>query len=387
MRRRVAICMPMLAPYAVPRFAELARDERLEVSLLVETQSLAHRPGWAEVDVPGCRVVYVPSIILRTRPEDAGLGYTVSGVRLIPYGLMRELHRLQPEIVLTCNATEMALVTTWRKALGYRVGLLVEDTPHTSSHKTALSRSLREWQYRRADFCMPFGQDSMSYLAAIGITAPVYPTSWSVDTRQFVDQRDPARAATVREGLRAENRVLFVTVAQLIPRKGIMDLLRAWGALPNDALERSALAIIGDGDQREEIESYLARAKLENVHLVGHLGYREVRDYYSAADVFVLPTLQDRFSLTVLEAMASGLPVITTIYNGARELVVEGVNGHVVDPRDVDSMAAAIVSMTSSDRIHRFSESSLKLIERFSHEAVMGRFADALVSACHPAQG
>lgn len=381
MRRRVAICMPMLAPYAVPRFEALAQDERLDVALFVESQGLAHRPGWTQSEVAGCAVEQVASLEMWARPENAGLGYTVSGVRLVPYGLVQALRRFRPEVVLACNATELAVVLPWRRAYGYRVGLLVEDTEHTSRHKSAFSRLIRRHLYRAADFFMPFGEDSHTYLSGLGIQDHISRTSWSVDGKRFAGQRDLAKVASIRGSLGVDHRVLFLTVAQLIPRKGVADLLLAWKGLSSELHSQVALAIVGNGSQYADLAEYIAAEALENVHLVGHRDYEDVIDYYNASDVFVLPTLKDHFSLSVMEAMACGLPVITTIYNGARELVVDDVNGYVVDPRDSAQMCAAILSLADRERVARFGRASAERIEEFSHKEVMRRFADVLASA------
>ena len=63
---------------------------------------------------------------------------------------------------------------------------------------------------------------------------------------------------------------------------------------------------------------------------------------YTAADVFTLPTIYDPFSNACLEAVAAGLPVVTTSANGFSEIITPGVHGHVVDPGDVRGLAAAL---------------------------------------------
>jgi UDP-glucose:(heptosyl)LPS alpha-1,3-glucosyltransferase len=75
-------------------------------------------------------------------------------------------------------------------------------------------------------------------------------------------------------------------------------------------------------------------------------GMQDVADLYAAADVFVLPTLYDPFSNACLEAMAAGLPVITSRANGASELIEEGVEGFVLDdPTDAGAIAKAILAV------------------------------------------
>jgi UDP-glucose:(heptosyl)LPS alpha-1,3-glucosyltransferase len=76
-------------------------------------------------------------------------------------------------------------------------------------------------------------------------------------------------------------------------------------------------------------------------HFIGPTS--EVEAYYGAADIYCQPTFYDPCSLVVLEAMAAGLPVVTSVHNGASELITEGVEGSVIrDPHDIESLAAAL---------------------------------------------
>ena len=92
--------------------------------------------------------------------------------------------------------------------------------------------------------------------------------------------------------------------------------------------------MLGDGPDRAELEHRAGAAGLTNVRFLGHLQRDELPAIYQAADVLVLPTLEDCWALVVSEAMASGLPVISSKYAGSSDLVVEGENGWITDPLD-----------------------------------------------------
>jgi UDP-glucose:(heptosyl)LPS alpha-1,3-glucosyltransferase len=130
--------------------------------------------------------------------------------------------------------------------------------------------------------------------------------------------------------------VLFVGSG--FERKGLPQLLRAMVRLPPD----TRLLVVGrDGAQRglERLARSLGLG--ERVRWAG--GQQDVRPWYGAADLFALPTLYDPFPNAALEALASGLPLVTSRSCGAAEIVEDGVSGHVCrDALDVDELAAAL---------------------------------------------
>jgi len=122
-------------------------------------------------------------------------------------------------------------------------------------------------------------------------------------------------------------------------RKGLRFLLEAAGRLRD--LRGLRVWILGKGDTRR-VRALATRLGIaDRVHLAGPVADPE--RWMAGADLFVLPTIYDPFSNACLEAMASGLPVITTTGNGVAEIVEEGRSGAVLsDPRDVRGLADRI---------------------------------------------
>jgi colanic acid/amylovoran biosynthesis glycosyltransferase len=139
-----------------------------------------------------------------------------------------------------------------------------------------------------------------------------------------------------RTGLR------LVSVGSLIWRKGYEYLVMAVHRLLDRGLDCS-LSIIGDGPELQRVAFTIQDLGLEErVTLLGHLPPEEVRDILHASDIFVLSSLSEGISNAVLEAMACGLPVVTTDCGGMREAVMDGVEGFVVPVRDPEAMAEAV---------------------------------------------
>lgn len=99
----------------------------------------------------------------------------------------------------------------------------------------------------------------------------------------------------------------------MVDRKGVKYLLQAWiehvKSYPDDNL-----ILLGDGYLYDSLR--LQYGNISSIHLLGKVNYTQVYKYYSIADVFIMPTIEDNWSLVVPEAMACGLPVATSIYNG-----------------------------------------------------------------------
>jgi len=163
-----------------------------------------------------------------------------------------------------------------------------------------------------------------------------------VDTVRFA----PGESCVPALFTAAEGTPLFVigTVSRLEAVKDPCTLARAFVELVRRQpawKARLRLAIIGDGSLRAEVSAILAAGGCQDLGIV--TGWRDdIPDLMRQLDIFVLPSLNEGISNTILEAMACGLPVVATAVGGNGELVVEGENGTLVPPASPESMADAL---------------------------------------------
>lgn len=146
---------------------------------------------------------------------------------------------------------------------------------------------------------------------------------------------DPSRYTASRH---AGQDLLFV--GRLAAVKGVPVLLDALRSLP----EGWHLTIIGDGPDRAALEAQAAGLPVE---FVGYKSQAEVAQALSRTDLFVLPSFAEGVPVVLMEAMASGVPVVTTRIAGVPELVEDGVHGALVPPGDADALRAAIAQALS----------------------------------------
>ena len=161
---------------------------------------------------------------------------------------------------------------------------------------------------------------------------------------------------------------VVITVGRFIKSKRIDVLIAAWKHMPDDWV----LLIVGEGDLEDEYKNQIETLGLKNIKFTGHLDFKTLRQYYLASDLFVLPTELDVWGLVVNEALASGLPVITTDKCIAGlELIVNEFNGFIVPVDAPEQLSKKIKEVLLDERkASMFSLNALKSISNYTYESV-----------------
>ena len=205
-----------------------------------------------------------------------------------------------------------------------------------------------------------------------------------VDGRRFHPATAEERAAARSSFGLSGDTTVFAFVGSGFERKGLDSTIR--GLAATTAELRACLLVAGTDRHMSRYRILARRLGVgASVHFLG--GVEDVRPVLHAADAFVLPTLYDPFPNAVLEALASGLPVITSTGSGAAEVVISGLNGHVLDALDVDGIADAMRRLAEPDgRSDRARAARLSVAE-FTLETMatqLGRLYEELLAFPHP---
>ena len=193
---------------------------------------------------------------------------------------------------------------------------------------------------------------------------------WSAE--DYITRREQLRRIA-RKQLGMEDGQILISVGQIIPRKGHDLLLRAAAGLP------CQIYIIG-GEETAELRALMDELGMDRVRFVPFVDKKTLQRYYQAADVLVLATRFDIWGLVINEAMAQGLPVITTRQCVAGvELVEEGRNGFLVDAENVSELAERIRTLLSCPDLQRqFGERSYRKMMDYTIEKMAQRHFEIL---------
>jgi len=126
---------------------------------------------------------------------------------------------------------------------------------------------------------------------------------------------------------------------------------------------------------KEALQSYAASLGLQD--RVRFMGYRDdIPDFYAMADVFVFPSFREGLSVSVMEAMASGKPVVCSKIRGNTDMVEDGENGFLIDPASPESIAGALEKVLEPETLARQSRVNREKAERFDLSAVVPRYRE-----------
>ena len=179
-----------------------------------------------------------------------------------------------------------------------------------------------------------------------------------VDAKKFLFSEESRKA--IRRNLNIEeHETVAVITRRLVDKNGVIYLARAAEFLDDKSIR---FIIIGAGPERAAVEAEFTKHCGKRVHFLGNKTHDEIIAYYSAADFSVLPSLMEATSISGLEAMGAGLPLVGNRVGGIPELIHDGVNGYLCNPADPNDMAERINQLLGED-FKKYGDNSRKMVE------------------------
>ena len=147
-----------------------------------------------------------------------------------------------------------------------------------------------------------------------------------------------------------DGKINILFVGRLEKRKGLPYLLKAYKRV-KQAVPNCRLIVVGPGSRvRKKYERQVRHSSLEDVIFIGYASYDELPRYYKTAHVFCSPaTGRESFGIVLLEAMATGKPVVASNIEGYASVITDGADGLLVPPKDEGALAQALISLATDE--------------------------------------
>lgn len=351
--KRILFLTNYASPYRVRFFDELGKHAEVTVLFSDRVEDMHHRDAkWFEQGSGGFRAVTLPGIC------------RLGGEQLCPSVCKWLCKDFDAMIVSGYSSPTAILAMLWMRLRGIPFymeidgGLIREESRGKYRFKRFLVRLANGW--------LSTGTYPTQYLVHYGANPNKvieYPFSslYAQDILPSVVSQEEKQM--LREKLGIAEPKMVLAIGQFIPRKGFDVLMQAAKQFDED----TGIYIVG-GEATPEYLEMRRELGLNNVHFLGFFPKDRLAELYKAADVFVLPTREDIWGLVINEAMAYGLPVITTERCVAGlELVEDGVNGYLVPVEDAQALAERISAVLASDT-QEMGQASLRKIRNYTIE-------------------
>ncbi len=260
----------------------------------------------------------------------------------------------RPVVVTTLHGTDVTLVGL-NKAYLRTTQFSIEH----SDLVTAVSRYLADYTVEE-----------------MGVRREIRVIPNAVDHNRFTSEGD----SQVRLRYAHPDEKLIIHVSNFRPVKQVEDVVRVFAEVSPRVGAR--LLMIGDGpDRPKAVELADALGVSGRVSFLG--SFPRIEDLLAASDLFLLPSSQESFGLSALEAMSSGAPVVATNIGGLPEVIEDGVSGFLHDPSDVSAMAASATRLLTDEELHRQAATAARqrAITHFGEDQVVPLYAAAYEEA------
>jgi glycosyltransferase involved in cell wall biosynthesis len=233
---------------------------------------------------------------------------------------------------------------------------------------------LREWaikqawaaadrSFSRAERVTTPTRKAADYLEANTSIKNVLAISCGIDAHNYTPNMEP----------RTDNLILFL--GRMVDEKQIDKLIRAFAKLPADL--NAKLELVGGGDQEAKLKALAASLGVsDRVTLTGYVDEAYLRGALTRASVFAMPSIAELQSISTMEAMASGLPIVAANAMALPHLVHDGENGFLFEPGNVDDLAEKLTTVLRMphDEVLKFKRESLRLIEAHDIQRTLDTF-------------
>jgi len=283
-------------------------------------------------------VIRSPAMAVGNEGYYAAMRYTTAAQKLLAQMDIIHCHHLFMSVDLAHRYGRCPIVYTNHTRYDLYTGNFIPIAQQTGD---AIMRQVWPEYTDLADVVITPSASVRDVMLGFGVRRPIEVIENGVDLRPFINPIAPQ----TKTGLGIpETAVLLIYVGRLAVEKNMETLLRQT-AVAHDIAPDIHLLIIGDGRARADLQSLAVELGMDGyTHFLGPIPYAEISNHLAAADMFVTASVTEVHPLTIIEAMAAGLPIAATASPGIKDIVDAGATGFLAaDP--ATGLAAAIVGL------------------------------------------
>ncbi len=357
---KILLLHNIITPYRVHQFNEMnkyytASNIAFKVIFLSESDKNRH---WNNFDIQFSFDV-LENAAIRFGKKDLYTFFINKNI----YGL---LEKENPDKIICFGWDHLAAYSSfyWTRKHNKEFILWSGSTAYEKSWRRHLFNPIVKYLVRHADKCIGDGTRHRDYLILLGAKPKNVEIFYvQVDIDYFINKSDEFSADDKKQfkkglGINTQKTILFN--GQLIERKGIFELLQGF-RMYQEKHNDITLLILGRGMEKEKMQKIIANQNIQNIVFADFVPYEEVYKFYTISDMLILPSREEAWGLVINEAMACGLPVISTYETGAvDDLIEEGKNGYIIKSNCPESIESSI-SKIYENKLDKINNSRYKI--------------------------
>jgi len=331
-------------------FNNLTREENLNGYKLIRVKSLRKERGQSN---PWEMIIFVISVI---------------------FFLSKFLKKWRPDIIIAFFSIPSGIVAYWLKKrykINYIISLRGGDVPGFYAknlkfyHWLTLPINKKVWQKAKSIIANSKGLQRLAQQTADQLHKKVAYIPNGVDTNIFYPLKQ-----------KGGNKFKIIFIGRLTEQKNIEMLIGAISQLSEKIKNNLKCEIIGQGPLKKKLMKMANKLKLNKIIIfLGWLDREDLPDKYREADIFILPSKDEGMPNVILEAMASGLPIIATDISGNQELVASNLNGILIN--NTEELTNALIKMINDEKLRiNFGQQSLIKSRYYSWQKVAKQYLE-----------
>jgi glycosyltransferase involved in cell wall biosynthesis len=361
--KKILIIHNIISPIRVYLFNELNRfyaDKGISFKVLFLSETDKNR-DWKREKNMNFDFEILDNFAIRIHGKDLNTFF-------INKNVLSTLDKEWPDVIISDGWDNFAsyVANYWCRKHGKKYILWSGSTAFEKSWRRTLFSPLVNYLIKRTEYFLAYGTRAKEYLISIGAKAESIQILYNaIDVNYFSENSEKFDATdknNLKEKLGIETSKTILFSGRLIRMKGIFEMIEGFEKYYKHDSDVSLL-LMGSGPDENKLKKIIASKNIKNVIFTKFIQYAELYKYYSISDLLLFPTRQDIWGLVINEAMACGLPIITTNVAGAgADLVEEGKNGYIIKPDCAKDITEAIGKVFENNLHH--ANNSKELIQK-----------------------